>query len=436
MQRKWPAPLSVHVLLVLLVMLSFMPLSSAAESGGMIAFKDALADFGIDSAGFFELRGGGRLADDDYEQQTSLAEARLQLELGSDLGWGIIKAKGDLLADTVTDDYQGELRELSLLLFPLEFMDVKLGRQVLTWGTGDLLFINDFFPKDWKSFFIGRDAEYLKAPSDAVKVSMFFDLVNVDLVYVPLFNGSDYIDGERLSYWNPVLGRTAGRDYVFPDEDRDSFFAEDEWAFRLHRTIRGVELALYGYQGYWKTPEGLNPVSGRLIYPMLRIYGASMRGALLGGLGNLEAGYYDSRDDRQGDDPLIRNSEWRFLAGYERELGRDFTGGIQYYLEAMADYKNYRRSLPAGAKKADELRSVITLRLTRLLLNQNLILSCFTYYSPTDNDAYLRPTISYKINDYWLVEGGANLFFGADEHTFFGQFQDNTNAYLGLRVSF
>lgn len=90
-------------------------------------------------------------------------------------------------------------------------MDVKLGRQVLTWGTGDLLFINDLFPKDWESFFIGRDTEYLKAPSDAFTASLFFAPLNVDLIYVPIFNNSTYINGSRLSYWNPLLERIAGR---------------------------------------------------------------------------------------------------------------------------------------------------------------------------------------------------------------------------------
>ena len=46
---------------------------------------------------------------------------------------------------------------------------------MLTWGTGDLLFINDLFPKNWKSLAIGRDDEYLKDPSGAVKASFFHD---------------------------------------------------------------------------------------------------------------------------------------------------------------------------------------------------------------------------------------------------------------------
>ncbi len=48
-------------------------------------------------------------------------------------------------------------------------VNLKIGRQVFTWGTGDYLFINDLFPKDYESFYIGRDDEYLKRPSEAVK---------------------------------------------------------------------------------------------------------------------------------------------------------------------------------------------------------------------------------------------------------------------------
>ena len=427
-----------HLLLVLLLIFSVgaIGISPAAADNLWTFWRQSLDDAGIDSNGFFELRAGRRLVDPVDEKHTSLAEARLQLELNADFGWGMVKFKNDFLADPVVDDYLADLRELSLIFSPLDFVDVKIGRQVLTWGTGDLLFVNDLFPKDWKSFFCGRDTEYLKAPSDAVKVSAFFDLVNIDIVYVPLFNGSDYIDGERLSYWNSVLGRTAGCDDVFHDEDRDAFFNEDEWAIRLYRTINGIEAAFYGYDGYWKTPEGLNPRSGRLIYPKLRVYGASLRGNLFGGLGSLEAGFYDSRSDRRGDNPLVRNSEWRLLTGFEHELGRDFTGGIQYYLEYMDDYGDYKRTLPAGMAKKDRVHSILTLRLTKLLFNQNLNLSCFTYYSPSDKDIYLRPKVSYKVNDHWLVEGGMNLLFGADDYTFFGQLEDNTNAFLATRVSF
>jgi hypothetical protein len=384
--------------------------------------------------GFMEARQGWRLQDDPFEEDETISEARFQLDLSKEFDWGIGRFKGDLVGDRVLDEVRGELRELNIAFSPVKFMDVKAGRQIQTWGTGDLLFINDLFPKDWESFFIGRDDEYLKAPSDSIRASFFSDVVNVDLSYSPLFNGSNYIDGSRLSYWNGA--RIAGREDTFNDDERNRFFRDDEISLRVSKTLNGIELALYGYNGFWQTPEGLDPDTGKGIYPRLRTVGGSLRAPVLGGIGYSEAGYYESHQDKGGDNPFIRNSEVRFLAGYERELARNVTGGLQYYLEWMLDYSEYKSSLLPGAVQKDEHRHVLTLRLTRLMMNQNLKVSLFAYYSPSDQDAYFRPKIHYKVSDRWSVEAGGNIFTGKDEHTFFAQFQDNTNAYAGARYSF
>jgi len=76
------------------------------------------------------------------------------------------------------------------------------------------------------------------------------------------------------------------------------------------------------------------------------------------------------------------------------------------------------------------------MRLTKLLLKQNLRVGIFGYFSPSDQDAYLRPNVHYKISDELAVEAGANVFLGEYGHTFFGQFHDNTNIYTALRYNF
>jgi len=423
------------IILILLLLAGLAPGRVWAGEFSLARFNDRLADAGIDYRGFLDLRGGWRVREPVDERHTSLGEARLQLDIDYDLGWVVGKFKGDLFADAVERSSGGTIREAYLLGSPLDFADLKVGRQVLTWGTGDLLFINDLFPKDWKSFFTGRENEYLKAPAEAARLSLFFDVVNIDLVYMPRFNPSEYINGQRLSYWSPLSGDTVGRDHGLRDHGRNSWFSEDEVAVRLFRNFSGLEAAFYFYDGYWKTPEGMK-ADGRVYFPRLRSFGFSLRRDLFGGLANLEAGWYDSRDDRDGDDPMVRNSEWRFLVGFEHELGDDFTGSLQYYLEVIQDYDDYRDSLPPGMEKRDEYRHLLTLRLTRLLLRQNLILSLFAYYSPSDNDAYLRPQISYKLTDNWLIFAGGNLFYGAEDYTFFGQFESNSNLYGGLRYNF
>jgi len=419
----------------LALLLALGPGSAMAE--GMAELRHWLADeHETDLYGFIEARGGLRLDRRENERDGSIGETRLQLDLGRQLESGGLKFKADLVADGVEENLRAELREAHYSFTPADNMDVRVGRQVLTWGTGDLLFINDVFGKDWQSFFIGRDDEYLKLPSDAVRVGLFLDVVNIDLVYQPLFTPSRYIDGARLSYWHGPQGRIAGRDLTFPDDQRLRYFRDHDLALRLSRNLGGIEYALYGYRGFWSTPEGMDPAAMKLVYPKLSVYGGSVRGALAGGISHLEFGYYDSRDDRAGHDPNLRNSEIRLLLGHERELARDLTGGLQYYLEHKQKYGNYLAALPAGSRAADEDRHLLTLRLTKLLMQQNLRLSFFAYWSPSDEDAFLRPKAHYKITDQWAAETGANIFLGRHDHTFWGQFEDNTNAYLSLRRSF
>jgi len=414
-----------------------------------------LADLGIDVHGFVDARAGLRTHDDPYERDTSLAEARLQFDVERAGDVSTVQFRADFLYDDVPadDDLDLEegtgpidLREGNILVSPLDFMDVKLGRQILTWGTGDLLFINDLFPKDWRTFFSGRDEEYLKTPSDAVLFSFFPGLVNIDVAYTPRFDADRYIRGDRISYWNPVFAHTAGRDAVVDPNRPDEWFDDDEVSVRISRNVAGYEFGLYGYNGFWSNPEGMDPATTTAFFPRLSVYGASLRGTLGKGLFSVEAGYYDSRDDADGENPFVPNNEARALIGYERELMRDFSAGLQYYVEYMQDYDEYRSSLEddggieedlsAVASAKEEDRQVATVRLTKQALNQNLTFSFFAYYSPTDKDAYLRPAVKYKATDAWLVTAGGNVLLGEQDYTFFGQFEKNSNVYGGVRYSF
>ncbi len=433
--RSWSYRLCGIALSLFLVNTASADLNSFASDRGRTV-KDQIYDqYQIDFNGFLEARSGWRLDRDQDEKDASINEVRGQLELDKDLNWAQFKMKGDLNGDLVVEKLDASLRELNFSASPLDNVDIIAGRQILTWGTGDLLFINDLFAKDWQSFFIGRDDEYLKAPSDALKTSIFFADASLDLVYIPLFNGSKFVDGSRLSYWNGLQGRIGDRSLTVQDDNLNRFGRDSEFSARLAKNIGSLELALYIYNGFWQTPEGVNPVTYNLTHPRLTVYGFSGRAPLLGGIANIEAGYYDS-EDHTGDDSFIRNSEVRFLTGFEHELGMNLTGGVQYYLEWKQDYDGYVKNLLPGAKKADEYRSLFTLRLTKLLMQQNLNLGVFIYYSPSDNDMYLRPKAKYQINDQWTAEVGGNIFTGNNDYTFWGQFADNTNLYASLRWNF
>ncbi len=398
-----------------------------------------------DLHGFIDGRSGMRLHQHDSQRRAILNEIRAQLDLNHSNDWSVWQLRGDLVGDEAVGSHNLDLdsghgvvdvREANVLFYPHPLVDVKLGRQILTWGTGDLLFINDMFPKDWQSFFIGRDEEYLKAPSDAVLVSIFPSFANIDIVFTPEFDADRYISGERISFWNPMLGRHSVRDDEMRVDTRNNWGNDAEFSGRIYRNFTGYELALYGYSGFWKSPVGYDLNTARQTFPRLRVFGASARGNAGAGIVSIEGGYYDSYSDNAGTDPFIPNSEYRLLLGYEQELRRNFSLALQYYLEYMDDYANYTTNLPPGSVEKDRARHVVTLRLTQQALNQNLTLSLFSYWSPSDQDGYLRPSLKYKASDALSIYVGGNLFFGNHDETFFGQFERNNNLYAGIRYSF
>jgi len=404
--------------------------------------------------GFIETRTGMRTQDEPVEKDSSISEVRLQLEKEKDFNSVSFNFVADFIYDNVinsttvnlsTGEGYVDLRQANLFFSPFSFMDVKIGRQILTWGTGDLLFINDQFSKDWNAFLIGRDDEYLKAPSDALKFSMFFDVFNIDLIYTPRFNADRYIDGKRNSFYDPMTGSFRGINFPLVVEKPDDWFNDDELSLRFYRLVNSLEMAFYYYHGFWKSPAGFinettdestgGESSGHAIFPELEVFGSSFRWPIASGIANIEMGYYKNKN-QSASNPFVRNDEWRLLLGYEQEIAKEFTASIQYYIEHKNDYQDYVFSLPDGALPDDENRQLITLRLTKLLRQQDVKLMLYNYYSPTDKDGHIRFNGSYKISDALKIDAGWNHFYGNQQHTFFAQLENNSSIYMGIRYNF
>ncbi|MBU2591751.1 MAG: hypothetical protein KKC21_07035 [Nitrospinae bacterium] len=397
--------------------------------------------------GFLEAAYGYKLEDDGTKHEDfNLSEQRGQLKTQyyfdgdnylADKG-GVISFKGDFLVDQHNDDEtEVELRELNLAFTPHDMVDLKAGLQVLTWGTGDYLFINDLFPKDYISFFTGRDDEYLKKPSYALKASLYPALANVDLVAIPYFTPNTIPEGDRLSFFDSfqqgIAGTESERTLVEPTKDIN----HAEYAARVYKNVGGNEFAFYYFRGFDKNPRSyLDEANRELYYQKLNVYGASIRGAIAGGIGNIEVGYYESPEDTDGTDRMIENSSFKAMTGYEVDLGSDLKVGFQYLYERKLDYDNYKEALLPNDYYWDEHRHLLTNRITKLLNNQTVRVSLFTFYSPSDNDGYFRPSVSYDITDQWKVTTGANLPWGEDYITEFGGMEKNKNIYARVRYTF
>lgn len=424
---------------VVIVALSALPLTVSAAEDEFDVWADEWDEEEQSNwlwGGFIEAAYGQRLQTDLwFDDKQTLSELRSHLEAdysGNDFDFSF---RGDVWYDDVIDDTELDIRELSISFSAFGNTDFKIGRQVSTWGTGDLLFLNDLFPKDWKSFFSGREDTYLKAPADAIRITSYFDAVNLDLVWTPIFTEDRYIDGERYSFFSPLAGQNIGGQDLIDPVTPDKNMGNSEIALRLYKNVEGTEYALYGYRGFDKQPMGLT-TNFEPTFHRRNVFGASVRGNVFEGLYNLEAAYHDSVEDGDGTDPLIKNSQWRFLSGYETELVARLTLGVQYYLEWTQDYDELIANSPTPQFEPEEKRSVVTTRLTYRAAKDKWVWSLFAFYSPTDEDSYIRPSVDYRFSDEWQFTAGANIFNGQKKHTFFGQFEDATNAYIRVRYNF
>lgn len=363
-----------------------------------------------------------------------LGDERLQIELTGFSPKAGLLGKVDLYYDSFAKHADIEIREAYVDL-DLGKFDVRAGRQIITWGVGDLVFINDVFPKDWVAFLSGRPLEYLKFGSDALSVNFYPGFVSAQIIAIPFYQPDILPGGERLVAYNP-FPFASGR----VENEPENTLENTQLALRLYRYLGNYDVSLYANRGFYPSPPGMgfDEETGvvTIFHPKLNVYGASLQGAFLNGVLSLEGGYYDSRDDKDGTNPAIENSQVRFLAGYQRAIGANFTLGLQYYGEQIQKHSPYTQSLPPGFPQRKELRHTLSLRLTQLLKYQTVRFIFFTFYSPNEDDYYINPDVRYELGDgVWIAAGGI-IVGGKKDHTMFGQFEKNDNVYFVLRYEF
>jgi hypothetical protein len=366
-----------------------------------------------------------------------LGEERVQLKLEafSESGSAAFASRVDFYHDAVVNEPGIEVREIYIDLTS-EHAGLRAGRQIVTWGTGDLLFINDTFPKDWIAFFTGRPLEYLKVGSDALKIDLYPGFLDAEIVFAPFFQPDRYPTGGRLILFDPLSPALPRR-----LEQKERSWENTELSAKLSRYVSDWEVAAYASRGFFRTPaaslaeEGPRPEL-RLSFPRLNTYGASARGGLRAGVLSIEGGYYDSVEDREGDDPAVENSQVKGLIGYSHALWRDATLGAQAFVEWMPSHDAYRDSLPPGFPAREAVRWTVTTRFTQLLSYQTITLNLFAFWGLTEHDALLIPSIRYSFSDALWAELGSNIFLARNPWTTFGALDRNDNVYLTLRYGF
>jgi hypothetical protein len=302
---------------------------------------------------------------------------------------------------------------------------LKVGRQVLTWGVSDYLFVNDLFPKDYDAFFTGAGFDRLKRPVDAARLGTRVGGVEAEIVL-----------SRSLGDRDPGPSRFAATAPTSVASSADNADDRVDLAVRAATHVGGWDLAAYlascraRERRFFAQSTGL--AQDR---PRQQHLGASMAGNALGGLAWFEFALRHADDHRASVvDRHFQSSALKAIGGFSRELGSDVTATAQLQLETQTSRSSYLASLASGVRPIRRLSSVAHLRLQGRWRNQTLTAGA-QVFAGGEGDSHTNPFVNWSPADGWTLEGGAHVFAGRPD-TRFGALKDDSNVYVLGRYSF
>ena len=357
-------------------------------------------------------------------------ETKLQVETRSAFGDG----KGDAFGK-IDFDYSHilgsgdvEVRELYVNRY-FSKADIRIGKQIITWGSSDLVFVTDVFPKDWTSLIVGRPMEYLKKGTEAARGQFYLGKNTLEIILIPAFTPDTLPGGERLAAYNPFQNATGMADILPPNRLRSP-----EAAIAVSKTVGPYDYSLNFYSGRDRRPAlSFDHTSGMGFrrYPRMWMIGGGFKGASGDRIYRGEIAYYHT-EDTSGADPGAQNASLKYLLGTDISLGGNRSAGFQFSQEFMFDYGAYSATLPAGFPTTKKVQSLLTFRFMDAWKYQTIKPKLFLIYDISGRDFYLNCEYEQNLNDAVSVVAGFNQF-GGRTHTMYGQFEKNDNAYLNIR---
>lgn len=346
-----------------------------------------------------------------------------------------VQVKGDLYYDNIFRSFGFYLRE-GYIDYSYGPLDVRLGRQMATWGLSEFVSVNDVFPKDWQSYLLGRPIDYFKIGIDALRLNYSSQLLSVEWMLMPVFTPDVFPSSDRFIFVDPFAAHPQ-RVARLPQHSSEQM----EMAVRMYTKLWIFDLSTHLYRGFWRTPSyQLDGAKLLEFYPPLYVAGLHLQAGILASVLSFEAGYYYSPDDPHGDIYEVPNSQVRGLVSLQSGLWSNATLTLQYYGEYMTEHQAYQDSVLLGLQNYEQpaLRHAGTVRFEQLLFNQNLKLSLVAYYSYVDSDFFVQTQLSYNVSDRLSVVGGFTIIDGRADKPWgtAGQFRENDNAFVSIRHFF
>jgi len=330
---------------------------------------------------------------------------------------------------------------------------LRFGRQQVVWGTADGVRVLDCInPADSRYAYLDDASEY------RIPLWMFrFEISpvtdgNLQFLLIP-----DYEPNFSAGYGDVFVYRVANRPpagppivTVWDDRRRDDGFSDAMYALRWHHVVNGWEYTLnykYGFEYY---PS----VTSTMVFPVLtlikeyqrvNVFGASFskainEGKFEGVTVRGELVYTKDKPfpyiDGGGNYHATTMNTFAYVLGFDKYLFTDLLTSFQFIQFIYPENKVGANDIlfPPTLSPLDKIETMATLKLAKNFMAERLKPEILIVYDGS-GDWRISPKVKYEMNDHLWIYGGIHFFAGKGD-TLYGEFEQDSMAFVGATLSF
>jgi len=342
-----------------------------------------------------------------------------------------------------TDSLKFNMREIYLDLYFNNF-DIRIGKQQVVWGKADGVFITDVVSPLNLTEFLLPDFDEIRSGVYATKVDYYFGNNTFELIWIPFFTAIETPASNSIWYIQPEFPIQPTFDNskknVTPSLENSEVFAKFTGitSFVDFEIMGGYTWddipVMHVNKTFGMDPNTQSPILTTLNvtpeYHRLTLGGGSFSTQIKGVIFRGEAAYYNGKyfqtEDIQAVDALVEKDYLHYVLGLDFNI-KSVKFSTQFIQQYILDYE--------PGMLSQETENTLTFLAHADVLRETLHLELFSYIGLSNEDALIRPKITYDYDDSFSILLGANVFVG-DENGRFGQYKDNSMAYIKIKYSF
>lgn len=359
----------------------------------------------------------------DYPHDWMSSRTRLRLEMRADYGAASLFTSLNLAYNGIIDDQTGAFLREAYFDYVGEYLEIKAGRQIVTWGVADGIRITDLIsPMDYTEF-MANDYDDIRVPVNAIDLKYPGENFAAEFLFVPvpeyfvMPTGSD----------NPWSTKLPARTRIDLDNTPEKRIKNSEFGTRLRFFLEAFDFSLVALRTYNKAPVSVTSydmatdsilISG--VYKPMSVYGADMSLPVGEFVLRLEfAEYFGEVLATKSGFDYSRKNTFNALGGIDWYAGDNWTFMVQYMHKYIADHRDFL--------KQDKNVSMVTARISKEILNNTLKFVLYGMLDVNDLGFYARGSVDYQLNDQITLSLGTDVF-GGDGGTF-AAYDENTQIW-------